>query len=107
MKTLIAVLLCAAVPAFAQAPADAPIADEPGTSVRLGLGEPAPFAGRLLSPEENKRRGQSKADCVETIADAKANNVLLPKPAVAAILTVAVVSVLSVVTLGTALALKR
>jgi hypothetical protein len=49
-------LLCSAV-TFAQTPSDAPLADIPGTSVKVKQGEPAPFDGRLLSLDENKRRG--------------------------------------------------
>lgn len=57
MKTLLLLVLLPTL-ALAQAPADAPLADLPGTSVSLTTDQPAPFPGRLLSGEEQVRRGK-------------------------------------------------
>ena len=51
MRTFLACLLASSL-AFADPPADAPL-DLPGRSVRLEPGQPAPFAGQLLSDEEH------------------------------------------------------
>jgi hypothetical protein len=105
MKT-IALLLVVAVPALADPPADAPVVDMPGTSVHLPAGQPAPFPGQLLSDEENIRRAKVAADCKATLADAE-QGVLLPKPAVAALISVAAAAIISSVTLGIAVATKK
>jgi hypothetical protein len=94
------VLLIVAMPALADPPGDAPLADVPDTSVRLVMGQPAPFAGRLLSPEENVRRAKKQSDCEATVADAEANGVLLPKPAVAALISGAAAAVITSIVLG-------
>lgn len=61
--------------AFAQEPADSPVLapDVPEVSVRLRPGEQAPFDGRLLSLDENLRRGKDAVDCKAELADAKEN----------------------------------
>ncbi len=107
MKKLLASMLCIAVPAFAQAPADAPIADAPGTSVLLKKGDPAPFDGRELSMPENLRRGKNEADCKATLADATSNGVLLPKAAVGTLIGGAAAAVIATIVLGVALATKK
>jgi hypothetical protein len=88
-------------------PGDAPLADVPDVSVRLAMGQPAPFAGRLLSPEENVRRAKRTADCEATLADAEGNGVLLPRPAVAALISGAAAAVVTSIVLGVALASKK
>jgi hypothetical protein len=105
MRTVIALLLCSSV-ALADPPGDTPLADVPDTSVRLVLGQPAPFAGRLLSPEENVRRAKKLADCEATLADAE-QGVLLPKPAVAVLISGAAAAIIASVVLGVALAAKK
>jgi len=87
MKTALAVLLLASVatadPALGvctdgvteQAP------DLPGVSVRAQEGEPAPFAGRLLSFRENCERGRASADCRAELDEAK-TNLWMSKPLV-------------------------
>lgn len=106
MKKLLSLLVVVSVPALADPPADAPVVDVAGTSVHLAAGQPAPFPGRLLSDPENVRRAKVAADCKATLADAE-QNVLLPKPAVAALISVAAAAVVSSITLGVALAMKK
>ena len=100
MKTFTAALLCASI-ALAEPPADAPVADVAGTSVHLAAGQAAPFPGRLLSDEENVRRAKAAVDCKATLADAE-QGVLLPKPAVAVLISVAAASIVTSVSLGVA-----
>lgn len=106
MKTLIAVCLTASI-AFAQAPADAPIADVPATSVRLEQGAPAPYAGYLISDAETLRRGKKEANERATLTDATANGVLLPKAAVATLISVGAAAVIAAIATGAALAAKK
>lgn len=106
MKTFIAVLLCSFI-AFADPPPDAPVADLPGVSVRVVAGQPAPFDGRLLSDEENVRRAKKEASERATLVDAQANGVLLPKPAVALLISAGAAAVITSIVLGVALATKR
>lgn len=107
MTRLVTLLLCVAVPALAEPPADAPLApDVPDTSVRLVMGQAAPFPGRLLSDEENLRRARVTADCRATLAEAE-GNVLLPKAAVAVLISGAAAAVITSITLGVALAMKK
>lgn len=61
MKTALAVLLASSL-AFADPPADAPMRDLPGRSVHLDAGQPAPFAGRLLSDDEHTKSEAAAAD---------------------------------------------
>jgi hypothetical protein len=110
MKTFVAVLLVSSL-AWADPPVDtdtptlAP--DAPGVSVRLRAGETAPFDGRLLSLDENLRRGKSAATCTATLADAEANGVLLPKPAVATLISAAAAAVIASISLGIYVAAKK
>lgn len=121
MKTFVAVLLVSSL-AFAQAPAalpaDAPTVsdcdkpgaqpDVPGTSVCIRkAGEPAPFPGRLVSFDENKRRAKKEANERGTLTDAESNNVLLPRAAVATLISAAAAAVITSITLGIALAVKK
>lgn len=75
--------------ALAQAPLDtdtptlAP--DLPGISVRLRAGEVAPFDGRLVELEENRRRGAALVDCRTELAVGKTNE-WLSKPALVALI---------------------
>lgn len=114
MKTLIALMLCSSI-ALADPPAthfatpsDAPLAaDEPGVSVRLQKGDPAPFDGRELSLDENLRRGKETTDCKTTLADAQANGVLLPRAGVAVLISGAAAAVVTSIVLGIALASRK
>ena len=100
MKKLFALMLVVAVPALADPPADSPLADLPGQSVYLEADQRAPFPGQLLSDAENLRRGQNEARCVATLQDAEQNGVLLPKPAVAALITGAAAAIVTSLVLG-------
>ena len=72
MKTTIALLLISSIAlADEDAPTLAP--DVPDVSVRLRAGETAPFDGRLLSLEENLRRGKDTVDCKAELSAAKEN----------------------------------
>ncbi len=64
--------------------------DLPGISVRLKAGEQAPFDGRLVELEENRRRGAAIVDCRAELADAK-TNVWAPKPVLVSVIVGAVV----------------
>lgn len=79
MKTLMCALLASSL-AFADPPADSLTVDSPvlapdvpNVSVRLRPGEQAPFDGRLVSLDENLRRGKALADCRGELASAKEN----------------------------------
>lgn len=80
MKTVLAVLLISSV-ASAFTPEDSPTLapDVPEVSVRLRAGETAPFDGRLLSLEENLRRGKDAVDCKAELSTAK-ESVWMSKP---------------------------
>lgn len=90
MKTLLATLLVSSL-AFADplpgsgftVPEDTPTLapDVPEVSVRLRAGETAPFDGRLLSLEENLRRGKSAVECKGELDEAK-TNLWMSKPLV-------------------------
>lgn len=95
MRTFLAVMLCSSL-AFADPPADAPTKcteattdtapDVPGVSVKLKAGEPAPFAARALSLQENCERGQDKA-FLQTFKDDASTQVMIPKPLLVTIIT--------------------
>ena len=78
--------------ALAQAPEDSPVLapDIPGLSVRLRAGEQAPFDGRLVELEENRRRGAAMVDCKAELASAK-ENTWVSKPVLVAIIVGGVV----------------
>jgi hypothetical protein len=61
VKFVTVIVMLFTVTAFAQTPADAPVSDIPGVSVKITTGTPAPFTGRLLSDTENIRRGDVSA----------------------------------------------
>ena len=85
MKTLFLLLLLPSL-ALAQAPADAPLADIPGTSVRLSTGQEAPFPGRLVSDPESVRREKVNERLAGELASLKApENVTLTKGALVGI----------------------
>lgn len=85
MRTALLLMLLPSL-ALAQAPADAPLADLPGTSVRLAAGELAPFPGRLVSDPEAVRREKVNASNAAELASYKGpENVTLTKGAVVAI----------------------
>lgn len=90
---LIALLLVVALPAYAAEPLDTDTPtlspDVPDVSVRLRAGETAPFDGRLLSLNENLRRGKDAVDCRAELAKAHESQ-LLPTGAVIAIIAGAV-----------------
>jgi len=100
MKKLVVLLLCAAVPALADPPADAPLADVPNTSVRLTKGTAAPFDGYLVSDAETMRRGKKEANENGTLTDAEQNGMLLPKAAVAALIAGAAAAIAAAISLG-------
>lgn len=84
MKLLL--LLCLPSLALAQAPSDAPLADLPGVSVSLATGQPAPFAGRLVSPDEQVRRARLTEKDRAELASLKApENVTVTKAALISI----------------------
>ena len=64
--------------------------DLPGVSVRLRPGEVAPFDGRQVELEENRRRGAAIADCRGELASAK-ENAWMSKGAVVALIVGSVV----------------
>lgn len=79
--------------ALSQAPdTDSPVLapDIPETSVRLRAGETAPFDGRLISLDENLRRGKQWVDCKAELDDAK-QNVWTSKPILITVIVGAVV----------------
>lgn len=86
MRTVLILMLLPSL-ALAQVPAaDAPLADLPGTSVRLATGEPAPFPGRLVSDPETVRREQVNASKAAELAALKApENVTVTKVSLVAI----------------------
>lgn len=98
-------LVCGA--AWADGPADAPLADVPGTSVHLLATQAAPFTGYLVSDAETERRGKKDAKCAGTAADAQANGVLLPKVAAGTVIGVAAAAVITSIALGIAYAAKK
>lgn len=91
MKTLLLIALLPSL-ALAQAPSDAPLADIPGTSVRLATGQPAPFPGRLLSEPEQVRREKVNEFKAAEGASLKKGNVTVSVPVVIAIVAGAVVA---------------
>lgn len=64
--------------------------DAPGVSVRLRAGETAPFDGRLLSLDENLRRGKDAVDCKAELASAKENS-WVSKPVLVSVIVGALV----------------
>lgn len=97
MRTLIAVMLCSSL-AFADPPADAPLKvhacgtreadlDASGCAVILKKGDPAPFDALALDEQENVRRTRDRADKTGTLEKAEAGYVLMPKGALAALIT--------------------
>jgi hypothetical protein len=71
-------------------PADAPL-DKPGVSVTLKAGWVAPYDGHLISKPETKRRADKEADEKATLAAAKNDSVLIPKPVFAAVIAAGIV----------------
>lgn len=106
MKTFVAVFLSASI-ALAEPPSDAPLAEVPGTSVHLATGQAAPFPGRLVSDAEAIRRARKEAGERAILVDAEANGVLLPKPAVAALISASAAAVITSIALGVAYAAKK
>jgi hypothetical protein len=88
MKTAFALILCSSL-AFAQAPADAPLADEVGRSNRVEEGEITPYAGQLIDEKEMVRRERINARNDAMLSKAK-ESALLPVPALVAIIVGAV-----------------
>lgn len=91
MKTFTALLLIASLAGAAE-PDDTPTLapDVPNVSVRLRAGETAPFDGRLLSLDENLRRGKDAVDCKADLAEAKTNT-WVPKPVLVGVIVGALV----------------
>lgn len=113
MKTLVATLLVSSL-AFAQEPGsgftvpeDSPVLapDVPEVSVRLRAGETAPFDGRLLSLEENLRRGKDAVDCKAELSEAKTN--VWTRPGVIVAMVLSAFAVGGAVAVGATLALKK
>ena len=108
MKVIV-LLLIVALPAYAAEEAtDTPVLspDVPNVTVRLRAGETAPFDGRLLSLEENLRRGKSAVDCRAELAKAQ-ESALLPVPALIAIIGGSLALGVAVGAGVTALALRK
>lgn len=63
--------------------------DVPNVSVRLRAGETAPFDGRLLSLDENLRRGKEAVDCKAELSSGK-ENAWISKPVLVGIIVGAV-----------------
>lgn len=105
MRT-VALLLCIAMPAHAAD--DAPLADVPGTSVHLATGQPAPFAGRLVSDAEHVRREKVNERDATFYADVTAGDVVVVgKPAFYALIGGAGAAVIAAIVAGVALAAKK
>jgi hypothetical protein len=102
MKLLSLLTLFATAAYAADPPADAPLA---GRSVHVEIGEPVPFAGRLLSDAEHVK---SEAQCQDDHAFRKATEgqVLLSPIALVAIVAGAL-AVGAAVSAGVAVAVKR
>jgi hypothetical protein len=102
------VVLLIASTAFAQAPADAPLADPDaqGRSLILEQGEITPYRGVLLDEQEAVRRERARVRAEATLQKAE-EGVLLPRGALIAIISgVAAVSAAAAAGV-TAWALKR
>jgi len=98
-------VMCSSL-AFAD-PADAPLLDEPGVSIHLVAGQLAPFQGYLVSDDETKARGKELAKCRGTLAYENVNDVVMPKLAIAALISAGAAAVVTSIALGVALASKR
>lgn len=105
MKTL-ALMLFVALPAYAAD--DAPLADVPGASVHLTTGQPAPFAGRLVSDDEHVKREKVNERNATFYADVITGDALVvSKPVFYVVIGGAAAAVVAAVALGVAFAAKK
>lgn len=107
MITALALIALAQVATpVAALPADAPLkqgthvcgtreadVDARGCTKILNVGSVAPFAGVELDEQEDVRRDNEKKNMQGQLTDAQTNYVLLPKPAVAALIAIAAAAI--------------
>lgn len=106
MKITILLFLLPAL-AFADPPTDAPLSELPGRSVRLEPGQPAPFAGQLLSDEEHVASEKVCADDHAFRHEALGGSKLLLTPLQLVAIVAGAVAVGAAVSAGVIVATRR